>query len=128
MAEKKTKAILLVDHGSVRQEANDMLGSISRLVAREAPSYHVEHAHMELAEPDIEQGFAACVAAGAEEVIVHPYMLGPGRHSTEDIPRIVRDAASKHHGVTFRVTAPLGVDERLARIIIDRVEEGKGGP
>ena len=49
----------------------------------------VRFAHMELAEPSIDQGFADCVEAGADEVIAFPYMLSPGRHSTRDIPRMV---------------------------------------
>ena len=47
------KAILLVDHGSVKAEANELLGEIVRLVEHIAPDYHVEAAHMELAPPDI---------------------------------------------------------------------------
>ena len=45
------KAILLVDHGSVYQEANDMLESVADLVRAEVPGVHVDIAHMELAEP-----------------------------------------------------------------------------
>lgn len=40
----------------------------------------VEVAHMELAEPTIEQAVARCVAAGASRVIVAPYFLSRGRH------------------------------------------------
>ena len=47
------------------------------------------HEHLEIVEPDIPAGIAACVAAGATEVVVHPYFLGPGRHTTSDIPEIV---------------------------------------
>ncbi|MCZ6792635.1 MAG: sirohydrochlorin cobaltochelatase [Planctomycetota bacterium] len=125
MAEKR-RAILLVDHGSVRAEANDVLHEIARLVSGEAPSFHVEVAHMELAEPTIAQGFSACVAAGAEEVIVQPYLLAPGRHAQDDIPRLVEEAARQHQGVEFRVTAPLGVDRRLAQLIVERVKETDG--
>ena len=117
------RAILIVEHGSKREEANAMLQHVAELVAQSAPNDHVESAHMELAEPSIEQGFDSCVAAGATEVVVHPYMLAPGRHATSDIPRLVEEAASRHPGVAFRVTAPLGVDRRLAELIMTRVEE-----
>ena len=64
------KAILLIDHGSKRAEANEMLACMANLVqAMTGPGVIVEHAHMELAEPDIPAGFAACVARGATEVI-----------------------------------------------------------
>ena len=120
---RPAKAILLVDHGSVRAEANDMLRDVARLVAALDPSYHVEIAHMELAEPTIAQGIDACVAAGARQVIVHPYMLAPGRHATADIPRLVDEAARRHEGLRVIVTPPLGIDERLAEVVLHRVRE-----
>jgi sirohydrochlorin ferrochelatase len=121
--DRKRRAILLVDHGSTRPEANELLHQVALLVAREAPEFHVEAAHMELASPTIEEAFAACAAAGAGEVIVHPYMLGPGRHSTGDIPELAARAAARHPGVKFRVTEPLGLDRRLAQVVVERVRE-----
>jgi sirohydrochlorin ferrochelatase len=119
------KAIVLVDHGSVRPEANDMLRAVADLVAETAPQYRVEIAHMELAEPTLAQAFAACVAAGAGDITVHPYMLGPGRHSTADIPKLAEDAARHFPGLRFRVTRPLGVDGRVAEVVLDRVREAE---
>ena len=40
----------------------------------------VEVAHMELAEPTIEQAVGRCAAAGARRVVVAPYFLSRGRH------------------------------------------------
>ena len=45
-------------------------------------------AHMELADPSIAAGFAACVQAGATDVVAFPYMLSPGKHSTSTSRRI----------------------------------------
>ena len=118
-----TRAILIVDHGSRRAAANAMLERVAELVRQRSPDVHVEVAHMELAEPTIAQGVVACVAAGADEVIVHPYLLGPGRHCTEDIPRLVAEAASAHQGVRFAVTEPLGVHDLIADVIVERVRE-----
>jgi len=116
-------AILLVDHGSVRASANATLGKIAELVAARAPDVHVEIAHMELAPPTIAAGLDACVAAGATDVTVCPYMLAPGRHSSADIPRLARDAASRHPGLRVRVSEPLGVDPLLAEVVLRRVRE-----
>ena len=119
------KAILLVDHGSVKAEANELLEEIVRLVERIAPDYHVEAAHMELAPPDIANAVAACVKAGSTDITVMPYMLAPGRHSTDDIPRMALEAAERHEGVRVRVSEPLGADSRLAEIILTRVEAAR---
>ena len=112
-----------MDHGSVKPQANDLLLEIARLVAAQAPDCHVEAAHMELAEPGIPEGIAACVKAGATDITVVPYMLAPGRHSTDDIPRISIAAGEQHQGLRLRVSAPLGVDSRLAEVILKRVED-----
>ena len=115
------KAILIVDHGSRKSEANNMLVCMANLVQTMAgKSIIVRHAHMELAEPSIENGFANCVQAGANDVTVFPYMLSPGKHSTGDIPRMVRDAAKNHPGVRFNVTPAFGVHEKLGELILDR--------
>jgi sirohydrochlorin ferrochelatase len=115
------KAILLIDHGSAHEAANAMLLSVARLVQELAgDGVVVEAAHMELAEPSIEQGFAACVARGATEVVAFPYMLSPGKHSTRDIPRLVEEAARAHPGVGYRVTPAFGVHEKLAEVVLER--------
>jgi sirohydrochlorin ferrochelatase len=115
------KGILIVDHGSVRAEANDMLICMSNLLQTMAgPEVVVRYAHMDLAEPDIRRGFTDCVEAGATDITVFPYMLSPGRHSTADIPRMVAAAASAFPRVTFSVTPAFGVHEKLAELILDR--------
>ncbi|HEX2780869.1 MAG TPA: CbiX/SirB N-terminal domain-containing protein, partial [Gemmatimonadaceae bacterium] len=115
------KAILIIDHGSRRGEANEMLDCVANLVqAMAGREVIVRHAHMELAEPSIEAGFAACVEAGATEIIAFPYMLSPGKHSTADIPRMVSEAALAHPAVRWSVTPALGVHEKLAEVILER--------
>jgi sirohydrochlorin ferrochelatase len=115
------KAILIIDHGSKRGEANEMLDCVSNLVqAMAGRDVIVRYAHMELASPSIAEGFAECVKAGATEVIAFPYMLSPGKHSTGDIPRLVASAAMPHPGVRYSVTAAFGVHEKLAELILLR--------
>ena len=98
-----------------------MLACMARLVQDLAgDGVIIRHAHMELAEPSIAQGFADCVESGADEVIAFPYMLSPGRHSTRDIPRMIREAAAGHPGVRFRVTPAFGMHEMLAAVVLSR--------
>jgi len=115
------KGILVVDHGSVRAEANDMLRCMANLLQTMAgPDVIVSYAHMDLAQPDIRRGFTDCVEKGATDVTVFPYMLSPGRHSTTDIPRMVADAAKTFPHVIFNVTPAFGVHAKLAELILDR--------
>lgn len=115
------KAIIVVDHGSRKSEANDMMKCVANLIqAMAGPDVLVKFAHMELAEPSVEKAFAHCVAQGAEEVVVFPYMLSPGKHSTGDIPRMVATAAASHPGIRYFVTEAFGVHEKLAEVVLAR--------
>jgi sirohydrochlorin ferrochelatase len=115
------KAILLIDHGSRRDAANEMMDCMANLVqAMAGPDVVVRYAHMELAEPLIPAGVQQCVDAGATELIVFPYMLSPGKHSTGDIPRMVAEAAAAHPSLDVRVTSAFGVHEKLAEVILGR--------
>ena len=116
----KKVGLLLVDHGSRFQEANDMLIEVAEMVKRLGAVDCVRYAHMELAEPTIPQGFAACVQEGATAVVVHPYFLSPGRHSTSDIPRMVAEAAKAFPGIEFCVTEPLGVHPKIGEVVLER--------
>jgi sirohydrochlorin ferrochelatase len=115
------KAILLIDHGSTREEANEMLACVRGMVQEQAGSdVLVGYAHMELAEPTIEQGIAECVKRGATEVVAFPYMLSPGKHVTRDIPRLVSEVSAKFPGVTFSVAPAFGVHEKLGEVVLER--------
>jgi len=116
------RALILIDHGSTVAEANELLQQISERM-RETPGTDfdfVTHCHMELAEPTISQAFDECVSNGAEEVVVHPYFLAPGRHSTQDIPRMVGEAAASHPGVSYTVSEPLGLHDKIIEVILER--------
>jgi sirohydrochlorin ferrochelatase len=118
----KKRALILVDHGSIVQEANKMLVEVANMVRQSSNCGFdiVHHAHMELAEPTISQAFDACAAEGAKEIIVHPYFLAPGRHSTQDIPNMVKDAAKKYPHVSYHITEPLGIHPKIIDVILER--------
>lgn len=123
---KMNQALLMIDHGS-RGGANDLLREVAALMRERFGLGNVHYAHMELGEPTIQQGFDACVADGAQEVIVHPYFLGPGRHVTTGIPDLVAQAAVRHPGVVFRITRPLGLHPKICEVILERIAESEGG-
>ncbi len=71
------RAILLVDHGSRRAEANALLDEVAALVkGRLGHGAIVEPAHMEIAEPTFVQAVTRCVEQGATLIVVHPLRGG----------------------------------------------------
>ena len=98
-----------------------MLDCVANLLqSMVGPSVLVRSAHMELAEPLIPEGVDACIEAGATELVVFPYMLSPGKHSTRDIPRIVGEATRKYPQLRVRVTPAFGVHAKLAEVVAER--------
>ena len=116
------RALLVVDHGSRRAEANETLTVVVQNIRELYPDLIVCLAHMELAQPDIKSGVADCLSQGAREIIIHPFMLAPGRHVTEDIPRMVKEALGPHPEIIWRVTLPLAPHPLLAKIVLERAE------
>jgi sirohydrochlorin ferrochelatase len=115
--------IIIVDHGSRREESNKLLEEIASLFARRFTERFdiVEPAHMELAEPSIGTAYDKCVTRGATRVIVCPFFLGPGKHWTADIPRLTREAAEAHPDTQYHVTMPLGIDDLILELLAKRV-------
>ncbi len=121
--DREKTAVILVDHGSTIDESNRLLIDIVAAYRKHSPWKIVELAHMELAEPSIATAFRLCVQQGAEFVIVMPYFLGPGRHSSRDIPRLAAEAGQAFASVKHLVTAPLGLHELLLRVVDERIAE-----
>ena len=115
--------IIIVDHGSRREESNRMLEEVATLFAKRfAQMYEiVEPAHMELAEPSIATAYGKCVARGASRIVVCPFFLGPGKHWTADIPRLAAEAAQLHPDTEYHVTMPLGIDDLILELLAKRV-------
>ncbi|WMV17567.1 hypothetical protein MTR67_010952 [Solanum verrucosum] len=113
--------VIIVDHGSRRKESNLMLNEFVAMFRERTKYPIVEPAHMELAEPSIRDAFSLCVQQGARRVIVSPFFLSPGRHWNQDIPSLTAEAAKEHPGVSYLITAPLGLHELLVDVVNDRI-------
>lgn len=119
-------ALVVIDHGSRRSEANELLEDVARRVGARRVYLCVEAAHMELAEPTLAMAVDNCVQAGARRIVVVPYFLAMGRHMTRDIPALVEECQAKHPEVAFDLAQPLGSDDRLIEIVLDRAAEATG--
>jgi len=119
---KPVKALILIDHGSKVDEANEMLKLISeRIINRNDSSFDIiKYCHMEIAHPTLEDAFSECIDNGANEITVHPYFLVPGRHSKTDIPNMVNNILNKYPDIKCKISEPLGFHEQLIDIILER--------
>lgn len=111
-------AIIIVDHGSKRQAANDMLLDVAQKI-RSRTDVPIFEAHMELAKPTIEDAVNQCSNAGILHITMVPFFLSPGRHATTDIPELTANAVSKYKGMTFEIRPPIGTHPGIIDVVLD---------
>lgn len=115
-----SRAILLVDHGSRRDDANAMLDALADAVRRRAGDVLVRTAHLEIAKPGIGDAVDAAVAEGVRELTLVPFFLSPGHHTQRDIPEQAKAATARHPGLRLSIAEPLGIDDKLVEVLLER--------
>ncbi|HXM35467.1 MAG TPA: uroporphyrinogen-III C-methyltransferase [Pyrinomonadaceae bacterium] len=123
MSDELKSAVLIVGHGSRRQEANADVREAARRIGERGGFDLVEAAFLEIEHPNISEAFTRLVEQGAREITVHPYFLSPGRHTRGDIPIEVRGAARQHPGINYRITEPLSAHPLVVEASIERIHE-----
>jgi len=122
--DKSTVGVIICDHGSRRAQSNDSLKNVAMRFADRftAECQIVEHAHMELAMPDIATAYATCVNRGANHIVILPLFLAKGKHWIRDIPSLTSQAAAKFSNTTYQVAEPLGLDDLLLDLLKKRLD------
>jgi sirohydrochlorin ferrochelatase len=116
----KKLGILLVDHGSKLDLANQMLNGVVDRLQNKLPNAIVAGSHMELASPDILSGFQTLISQGATSIRVIPFMLSPGRHSTQDIPDLAHRASLHCDNIPFSVSTHMGDNPLIVDVLMQQ--------
>jgi sirohydrochlorin ferrochelatase len=109
-------------HGSRNELANQAHRDLVEVLAERTP-VPVAPAFLELATPSIPDAIDQAVLGGAGRVRLLPYFLHPGRHSVEDLPRIVDEARTRHPGTDIDLLDPFGADPRLLGVLAHQIED-----
>ncbi len=117
-------AILLVAHGSRRRESNDEVVALAeQLRAHASVKADIIHAaFLDMAQPSIPEGIAACVAEGAASITLLPYFLNSGRHVIKDIPVIVAETMKRYPAVSLRIGPHLGESGLMTELLVRMIE------
>ncbi|WP_272479972.1 sirohydrochlorin chelatase [Aquibacillus koreensis] len=117
------QAILYICHGSrvgkASQEAIDFVRKTMSLV--DAPVQ--EYCFLELASPTILEGVDQCVKRGATNIAVVPVLLLTATHAKKDIPDVLDHAKKEYPNVNFSYGSPLGVQEQMIDVLVERLTE-----
>jgi len=116
-------AIVLIAHGSRREEANAELRQLAAAIGARRPEAVVAPAFLELAEPSIPDAVRSCIRQGVREVRLFPYFLSAGVHVTRDLEGFRQQFATEHPEVEFRLLRPLGAHPEITRLVLDLLAE-----
>ncbi|HWP34517.1 MAG TPA: CbiX/SirB N-terminal domain-containing protein [Thermodesulfobacteriota bacterium] len=125
---ERKAGVVLFAHGSRLAGANDHVRALAARLRAGGTFPICEAAFLELASPALPEAVAACVAQGAERVVVVPYFLALGRHVAEDLPALL-DASRRALGpagahLPIEVTDFVGNHPVIVDVIRRLVEEG----
>jgi sirohydrochlorin ferrochelatase len=119
------ECIVLLGHGSPKKEANNLDQVAAMLhTMRHAGCTEdcVKVAYHQYVKPGIQDIIEECVKQGARKVIIHPFFVSAGVHVTRDIPGMIEKARKLYPQVEFLYTEPLGIHEKLAQIVMERID------
>jgi sirohydrochlorin cobaltochelatase len=101
-------ALVLFAHGARDAQWSTPFRAIRDSVAARRPDLAVELAFLELMQPALGECVARLVANGHRQITIAPLFLAQGGHLKNDLPRMLKDIASRHPEVDIGVLAPIG--------------------
>lgn len=110
--------VLLVLHGSKVEEWKEIAKQYADLLRKYFPL--VEYGFIEFNQPNITDAAKKLIEKGVTTIVVVPLLFAAGTHFKRDIPKQLQPVSDK---VKIIVADPIGVDERVAEILKERVEK-----
>lgn len=117
------QAVILLGHGSIREQANTEVRNMWRMVAQQLPNLSVSGSFVEVAEPTLEQEIARLAESGVKRIVIVPMFLTRGNHLSNGIPKILEAMEQRYPHIKIDLTQHLGIDPLLAEIIKNRLRE-----
>ncbi|MCM3925645.1 CbiX/SirB N-terminal domain-containing protein [Frankia sp. AiPs1] len=147
------RGLLVIGHGSRRDEANATVRELARRLATEPrpdddgcagrplhsadptdrsgpsspagprPWGAVEAAFLEVSRPNIGEGYANLAAAGCTEIVVYPFFLFGGNHTRRDLPAALDEARGQHPTTRWILSEPLGLHACVVEAVRARLDD-----
>ncbi|GIV97847.1 MAG: hypothetical protein KatS3mg057_2504 [Herpetosiphonaceae bacterium] len=120
------RAIVLLGHGSLRAGSGAAMIRLAARAREAGLAPIVEAGFLNYSRPSFADALARCVAKGAEQVIVQPYFLVPGKFVRIDIQRLVNISQATQPGLRLLLAPPFGDHPALAQLVLKRAAEVEG--
>lgn len=119
---KSQTAVIIISHGSPREEANRSFTSFVSKVGERFGDAPVFPAFFSLSNPTIGDQVEKAEELGAERVVLLPYFLHNGQHVRKDIPEQVEQCRSRHPDLDIELLSPLQGEPGLVDAVAGRLE------
>ena len=114
-------AVLVVGRGSSDPASNAEIARTARLLWEKRPYLTVEYAFQAVAHPKVAEGLQRCVALGARQIVVMPYLLFTGK--VDESIRAIADRFSREHNIPVLTTEYLNAHPLVVDVAVQRVRE-----
>ena len=120
---ERTRAVMLVGHGSLRPGAGDAMIRLAERAQAAQVAPIISAGFLNYSRPTFDETLARCVEGGASELIIQPYFLVAGKFVREDLARLAEAGRLAHPQLSIRVAKPFGDHPALARLLLKRALE-----
>jgi len=90
------KAVILIAHGSRRQQTAQEMDLLSEQLQKETPDRLICSAYMELQKPTLKESIESAASQGIRDIEILPLFFFTGKHMIEDIPQQVQECRNEY--------------------------------
>ncbi len=117
--------LVMVGHGSLLPYGKEMLSTFCDVMRKRGIFSRVETAFLQKDDPPLGDVLRGLASDGAKTALILPVFLANGVHTTKDIPGVL-NKITEETDLKLIYAEPLGADERIVDILIDRANEALG--
>lgn len=115
--------VVLIAHGSRREEANAEMRALSRQIEQADNSRCYEMAFLQFSNPGLAEAVAKLAAQGIKNAIIMPLFLTTGNHVTQDIPAEIEAIKTQFPDMEFVMARHFAAHPALVQIVQERIGE-----
>ncbi|MGI6226493.1 MAG: sirohydrochlorin chelatase [Peptococcales bacterium] len=120
------EGIIILGHGSRREDANDEIREITIKLQKKNPDAVYQVAFWEFGKPSLVDAVEGLLAENRiEKIIIMPMFLTIGNHMHCGIPGEILRLKKIYPHVQFAFAGHLGPDQRIVEIAEDRIKDAK---
>ena len=120
-ASAKKTGMLLISHGSPRDEANNAFSELTDRIAARLNCNNILPTFFSIKRPNIMDQVGKLVEQGVERIIMLPYFLGNGQHIRADIPEQLEQCNKQYPEIEIEFLPTLQGEPGLEDVLEERL-------